>query len=238
MKITVKTIKNESFPVEVINEGTVLDLKNEISKAYRSIPIDNIKVIFEGKILENDRSLQSYSIKDNCNVVIVIGKSKSNQSTKNEINNQQDNTNTTSNTSNTSKIDNPLRITDDSNKSQDISINKDAQKISQENNLLPEITENFYDPTKLQQIINDPNFLTNIMMIGRMLHNRTPNNELFEDTKIELTESEKQDIDSLIDMGFDESDVIQYYLVCGKDKNLAADMMMNDILNDNTSSKK
>lgn len=76
MKILVQTISKENTEIEV-SGNTVGDLRAEIIKA-KSIP-DNkdVKIIFNGKILENDgETFEQVGIKETLNKVVILVKNK------------------------------------------------------------------------------------------------------------------------------------------------------------------
>jgi Holliday junction resolvasome RuvABC DNA-binding subunit len=45
---------------------------------------------------------------------------------------------------------------------------------------------------------------------------------------IDVTPQEKQDIEDLVALGYDENLVLQYYLVCDRDKQATASMLMSE----------
>jgi hypothetical protein len=76
MRILVQTLKKENIEIDV--EGnTVGFLRQEIMKA-KNIPADmDLKIIFNGKILEKDeQTFEEVGIKENCNKVVILVKNK------------------------------------------------------------------------------------------------------------------------------------------------------------------
>ncbi|XP_023216686.1 ubiquilin-1-like [Centruroides sculpturatus] len=70
MKLVIKTAKDK-HTVEVNDTDTVKQLKEEISKLVNS-PIDQLCLIFAGKILKDHEPLTTHSIKDGVTVHLVI----------------------------------------------------------------------------------------------------------------------------------------------------------------------
>eukprot|EP01120_Amphizonella_sp_Union-15-10_P004555 TRINITY_DN1518_c0_g1_i2.p1 TRINITY_DN1518_c0_g1~~TRINITY_DN1518_c0_g1_i2.p1 ORF type:complete len:304 (+),score=62.59 TRINITY_DN1518_c0_g1_i2:90-1001(+) len=75
MKITLRTLKRESFPLEVQPKDTVLALKQKIGAQFNHL-VSWIKLIYAGKILSDESTLESYSIKENDFIVLMVSKPK------------------------------------------------------------------------------------------------------------------------------------------------------------------
>jgi hypothetical protein len=84
---------------------------------------------------------------------------------------------------------------------------------------------------QIETLINDPNFLSQMMNVGGM---RNPNPNVVRIPIQDLTETEQQDIKDLTDMGFDKSNVIQFYLASGKNKEVSASLLYDDKFNENS----
>lgn len=71
MKIVVKNLKQVEYNVEVESDkNTVKDLKDAIEKAH-GFDANQLKLLHNGKVLENEKTLEDYQIKDE-NVVIMM----------------------------------------------------------------------------------------------------------------------------------------------------------------------
>jgi len=71
MKIIIKNLKQVEYQVEIeSNQKTIKDLKNEIEKAY-NFDSNLMKLLHNGVILEDSKTIESYNIKDE-NVVIMM----------------------------------------------------------------------------------------------------------------------------------------------------------------------
>ena len=73
MKIKVKEAKKEHIIDMQSEENTIEDLKKEIHKKL-NINIDSIKLIYNSKILSNEKKLNFYEIKDGSNLALLINK--------------------------------------------------------------------------------------------------------------------------------------------------------------------
>jgi len=58
IKLTIKQTGGSSFTVNANKQGTVLDLKNVCEESSK-IPADNQRLIFRGKILKEEATLES-----------------------------------------------------------------------------------------------------------------------------------------------------------------------------------
>ncbi|KAI8354488.1 hypothetical protein B0O80DRAFT_451177 [Mortierella sp. GBAus27b] len=75
MIITIKTLKQEVFKVDVDENDKVLAIKAEIEKT-QGHPISNQKLIFSGKILVDENTISEYNIKEKDFLVIMVSKPK------------------------------------------------------------------------------------------------------------------------------------------------------------------
>ncbi len=86
------------------------------------------------------------------------------------------------------------------------------------------------DPEAFQQMINDPNFLQQVMGVGAMMDG-AEGEEDNDHAVIQFTKAEKEELDDLVAMSsLSINEVVQYYLVCDRNKELAANMIMNEML--------
>ncbi|KAI3633944.1 hypothetical protein MIR68_007548 [Amoeboaphelidium protococcarum] len=78
MKITVKTLQQKTFNFEVEPSDTVLQVKEKIAAqdSLNASSIDLQKLIFSGKILENEKLLSDYGVKDGDFIVLMVTKPK------------------------------------------------------------------------------------------------------------------------------------------------------------------
>ncbi|XP_028404638.1 UV excision repair protein RAD23 homolog B-like [Dendronephthya gigantea] len=80
MKLTFKTLQQQTFSVEIEAEKTVLELKQKVEeeKGKDKFPVKDMKLIYAGKILADDKPLVEYNIDEKSGfIVVMIAKSKS-----------------------------------------------------------------------------------------------------------------------------------------------------------------
>jgi UV excision repair protein RAD23 len=97
MKLILKNLKQVEFEIQIeSNSITVKDLKNEIEKIY-SFDSDQIKILFSGIILEDQKVLSEYNIIENSTIIIMNLKPKKNSNTENKTSNVNENKDITQN---------------------------------------------------------------------------------------------------------------------------------------------
>jgi len=73
LRLTVKSLKNDTFEVEADTQQTVRELKDLIEKYHPEFPADMLKIVHRGQILaENDATLSSCDLKAG-DVIVVHG---------------------------------------------------------------------------------------------------------------------------------------------------------------------
>ncbi|CAO3568332.1 unnamed protein product [Mortierella alpina] len=75
MLITVKTLKQETFKVDVDETDKVLSIKEKIEQ-LQGHPVSSQKLIFSGKILEDEKPISQYNISEKDFLVIMVTKAK------------------------------------------------------------------------------------------------------------------------------------------------------------------
>lgn len=78
------------------------------------------------------------------------------------------------------------------------------------------------NPGSLDEMMSHPEFVNMIASEGQRM------NEAGYETAIEVTPTEKQEIEELIEMGFQEEYAIQYYLAAGRNKELAYNILKSE----------
>lgn len=78
MIITFKTLQHQTFKLEIEESATVVDLKNklETEKGKDAYPKAGVKLIYAGKILNDDQPLSTYKIDEKGFVVVMVTKPK------------------------------------------------------------------------------------------------------------------------------------------------------------------
>ncbi|KAF8939414.1 hypothetical protein BGZ47_008165 [Haplosporangium gracile] len=75
MQITIKTLKQESFKVEVEESDKVLTIKEKVEQ-LQGHPVSSQKLIFSGKILADENPVSKYNITEKDFLVIMVTKPK------------------------------------------------------------------------------------------------------------------------------------------------------------------
>jgi large subunit ribosomal protein L40e len=70
-KVQVKLLTGKNLSIDIGAENTVDDLKL-IIKSVEGIPVDQQRLIFAGKQLENDRSMSDYNISKDTSIYLVL----------------------------------------------------------------------------------------------------------------------------------------------------------------------
>ncbi|PAN25170.1 hypothetical protein PAHAL_4G281300 [Panicum hallii] len=82
MKLNVKTLKGTSFEIEASPEESVAGVKRiiETTQGQSVYPADNQLLIYQGKILKDDTTLESNKVAENSFLVIMLSKAKASSS--------------------------------------------------------------------------------------------------------------------------------------------------------------
>lgn len=76
MKLTIKNIKSVEFSIEVPNDTiTILDLKKQIEKEQNH-DATTLKLIYNGAVLQDDKTLQDYKIQEGFVLIMMTTKAK------------------------------------------------------------------------------------------------------------------------------------------------------------------
>ena len=236
MKVLVRTLKGDSLNITIVDNSSVYDLKKSISDLIQHSP-DLMKLIFSGKVLEeNDKKLSDYNVIDGSSLVAYL--QKVNQPTVNPIPHQ----------TNKSSIDDNIVHDQAENNIPENNIFQMFSNLIQQNpqeflqTILndPGINQLYQNnPTGFMQILNDPSYIQNVLHIGQQMDlqnneegNEDGANEENMSVQIDLTENEMNDVNELVTMGFSFEDCVQYYIAFDKNKELAINALMNDMLDE------
>jgi len=97
MKIILKNLKQVEFEIQIeSNSITVKELKNEIEKIY-SFDSDQIKLLFNGLILDNQKVLSEYNIIENSTIIMMNLKQKNTSNSNVKSSNDKENKETKQN---------------------------------------------------------------------------------------------------------------------------------------------
>ncbi|KAM3588884.1 UV excision repair protein rad23 [Umbelopsis sp. WA50703] len=75
MKLTFKTLQQKQFQLDVDGTSTVADVKKQIEET-QGHPITTQKLIYSGKILADDNTVESYNISEKDFLVVMVSKPK------------------------------------------------------------------------------------------------------------------------------------------------------------------
>ncbi|RDB16982.1 UV excision repair protein rhp23 [Hypsizygus marmoreus] len=75
MKVTIKTTQQKVFQIDVEGSDTIAVLKNKIQES-QGHPVASQKIIYAGKILADDKSVESCGIKEKDFMVLMVSKPK------------------------------------------------------------------------------------------------------------------------------------------------------------------
>lgn len=70
MQLTIKTLKGETFNVEIEADQTVLNLKEKI-KEIKGFEIESQKIVYKGKATTNEDQLEKLGVKEGDFLVIM-----------------------------------------------------------------------------------------------------------------------------------------------------------------------
>jgi hypothetical protein len=73
MKLSIKTLQGNTFPIECAESDTVLAVKEKV-KAAQGFEPETQKLIYAGKILKDDQTVSAAGVKENDFLVCMISK--------------------------------------------------------------------------------------------------------------------------------------------------------------------
>uniref|UniRef100_A0AAQ4Q2A0 Ubiquitin-like domain-containing protein n=1 Tax=Gasterosteus aculeatus aculeatus TaxID=481459 RepID=A0AAQ4Q2A0_GASAC len=78
MQITLKTLQQQTIQIEIDPEQTVKALKEKIEteRGKDNFPVSGQKLIYAGKILQDDTPIKDYNIDEKNFVVVMVSKAK------------------------------------------------------------------------------------------------------------------------------------------------------------------
>lgn len=76
MKVSIKTVKGEVFPIDCTETTTVAYLKERIFEKFKNEP-ETQKLIFRGKHLDDQKTLGELELKDGDTIILMVVKVKS-----------------------------------------------------------------------------------------------------------------------------------------------------------------
>ncbi|RLV95703.1 UV excision repair protein RAD23 [Spathaspora sp. JA1] len=80
MQIIFKDFKKQTVPIDVELTDTVISTKEKLA-SIKSCEAGQIKLVYSGKVLVDDKTLEEYKIKEGVSIIFMISKGKSSSST-------------------------------------------------------------------------------------------------------------------------------------------------------------
>lgn len=261
MIVNFKNLKHETKSIELGDDSTIGDARIEVGKVYDADPA-LIKLIYAGAVLKNDsQKVSELKIASNGFIVVVISPKPAAPkadpipaSTPQQasvaipepvpVTNQSPFTSNNSNGTNTGNHELPenvLRYIQRWLSHPAVGILAQAnpqiifQLLMQDPIISPHVPGTMEE---FLQLISNMN-LEDVEENDGDMPDYTPGANVLPEgaTRVELTPQERTDLDNLIkfatEMGIDSRTTIQYFLACGKNKELAMNLIIQERFNDN-----
>jgi UV excision repair protein RAD23 len=74
MLVTLKPLKGENFQIEIDEEATIGDLKKKVAEIKPEMAADQLKLIYQGKVLQNDNTIKTSNVKAEGFIVCMVAK--------------------------------------------------------------------------------------------------------------------------------------------------------------------
>jgi Holliday junction resolvasome RuvABC DNA-binding subunit len=250
MQLIIKGLKGSQDTVDIHDDATVLDLKAVIMSQLGH-PASNQKLLYKGKILEDSKMLVEYHMKDRDPIVMMITKSQEQTAYEKSVQEliklgfDRD------------EIEAALKATDNNieaalrylSGADQIEDEDDDEEMEENENLLLESAGKFGFLLNSEEFMRIREILrTNPNEFEPMMQQlETQNPELYELIKnntdeflnlvglrlasrpeIELSSQEETDVKELCELGFATEDVVEAYVACDKNKELAASYLFEN----------
>lgn len=85
IKLKIRCSTGKDYNLSIINNITIIELKNQIEKEF-NIPANTQKLIYRGRILQDDKNCLDYNIQNEQTIHLVQSKLNKNPTTNNNIN--------------------------------------------------------------------------------------------------------------------------------------------------------
>ena len=207
MKITIKFINDSKITVEDIDSNKkIIELKNIIYKHYQNIKeeeykIENQKLVFKGKILENNKNIGDYNIKYNDVLYCILPKKKRISETQQQILEEEiTNSSLENDTTNTNPNDFGLDQESIQNIYNSINQNPDLLNMSLKMIQNPEISKLIMSVVKNPSLLNESSFLNKLTsnsqysdFLKDFINNQSLNNQFRNSSESESDYEEEED---------------------------------------------
>ncbi|ODV96099.1 hypothetical protein PACTADRAFT_20555, partial [Pachysolen tannophilus NRRL Y-2460] len=75
MQVIFKDFKKEKIPIELELSDTVLSVKEKLG-AIKKCDTDQLKFVYSGKVLQDDKTFENFKVKENDQIIFMISKAK------------------------------------------------------------------------------------------------------------------------------------------------------------------
>ena len=172
MEIIIKDIKNKEYKIEIESEEVVIkELKNKIKNEF-GIELNKIKLLYSGKILNDEKKLKDYNIKENSKLIITSHLVKNNNNNNNKLE-------TTLLSNNNINSENSFK---------DNNITKEISLSNQNNSNNENYSKNENTNNNNESVINDSNISNNIKDNSKMVEEKKVENNIEEKKQIKSNE--------------------------------------------------
>ncbi|ARF09684.1 ubiquitin family protein [Indivirus ILV1] len=260
MLIKIKTLKGEMTELEVPDDYTLLNLKTKLSE-IKSHSIEHINIIYNGVILNPDtKTLKELSLTSGVTVVLLVKPPKTQVVEQSQqpvipIQPQQPVQPTQQHQPVIQNIPQGNNLFDmaqqalNDTQGQPMNMHQAFTSALQQNPQLfmqmimqdPVIQQMAQaNPNAFQQMVTDPNFINNVIQASEQMgeYDEDGDDEATYQEYVggqtnmnNLTESQKQDVDDIVNMGLGPYEVVlQYYVAFGYSKETTANHLLNEQL--------
>jgi len=241
MLLTLKNLQQQTFTMDIDPEITVKVLKERIEKekGVDAYPVSSQKLIYAGKIMADEETINKYNIDEKKFVVVMVTKGNKPAAT--------------------SAVPTPESVekkeTKEESKSEVVAESK--EKVSDDKEAAPQ-KETETKPTDEEktaekegsqmdtttassEVVASAGETGSSMVVGEDYNNMVQNivdmgyersQELFTGGTIQVSQQDKESIDKLKALGFPEHLVVQAYFACDKNENLAANFLLSQNFDD------
>lgn len=224
MKVTIKTLQHKAITLEVEPMDTVSTVKQMLFESD-GLPVVLQKIIYAGKILSDDQTIESIGVKENEFMVVLISKvkqEKPKEEVKVTVKEEKDEYETAVRNMMEMGFDRP-RI-------------EEAMKAAQNNAdraveflMAPPDLQNPQLDQLRQAMQSNPEALQGVLQQLAQTHPQLleaiASQEFIPDQ--ELTQEDRNAVERLVQLGFDRAEATEAYLACDKNENSAANYLFD-----------
>jgi len=227
MEIKLKELNGKESNLTVEPSMTILNLKETINQQL-SFPVEQQKLIYRGRILEDDKTISDYQISQGDPLVLMTNKKSTQQAALNKLVSlgfEKEQAEKALQSAN-NNFDRALEVLS-GKQTGTFDFLKDNPQFQEIVSVIQQNPEEFESFLNQLETVN-PELYTLIM----------DNQEEFlqlikgdgeEGTRLELTQQEEKDVKDLTNLGFTVQQALEAYLCCDKNKELAANYLFSSM---------